>query len=261
MERPSFFGITPAPVLFHPKLKDFSVRLFPVISTLCNTDGYCTATNKKLAEWLNVAPIKITRALADLESHGFINVELTKKGGTYRKIYLCISRTEGIVKIDKGATQNCVGGLLKNDKGGYSNLSIQKNNTSINNTSINSRQTDSQSKKYNPSLTMVSGSAEIHKHYPTEKLKELAEQMLGRSFKSEIVEAARQAFIQKYDWEHKPIFTQDKLQSQLIHWVARQRANTKPKAKPKSDGTGTLSRDVDIVASEWDKVLNNQNQW
>ena len=117
--KPNFFGIIPAPVLFHADIKDFSVRLFAVISSLCNNNGYCTATNSTLGKWLGASNSKVSRAIAELAEYNLVTVEVEKNGsGTWRKIHLCISRTEGVKQNQQGGTANLPSGVSKNDKGG-----------------------------------------------------------------------------------------------------------------------------------------------
>ena len=259
--KPNFFGITPAPVLFNSDLKDFSVRLFPVISSLCNVNGYCTATNGTLGKWLNCSPVKISRALADLSEHEYINIEIEKNGsGTFRKIYLCISRTEGVVKNDKGGIAKMISGYSNNDKGGISNLPIQKNsikNNKINNNS--SSQTDSQkhlidslkaelaelkkqkssAKKQNsfvPALTMVTAKSEIEKIYTPESLQDSFQQTVGRKIQLDLVKSGLESFILKYDFERYPIFDKSALDTKLFNWLARQKPNLNHNTKPKSKG-------------------------
>jgi len=135
---PNFFGIIPAPVLFHPELKDFSVRLFAVISSLCNNKGYCTATNATLGKWLGASTSKVSRAIAELAEYNLVTVDVEKNGsGTWRKVYLCISRTEGVKHNQQGGTADLPNGLSRNDKRGIADLPNQKNKTSNNKININ----------------------------------------------------------------------------------------------------------------------------
>ena len=101
--KPNFFAVVPAPVLFHNKLSDFSVRLFGVISTLCQAEGYCNARNKTLGDWVGASTSKVSRAITELAKYDLVTVDIQKNAsGTYRKIYLCISRTQGLSKDNKG---------------------------------------------------------------------------------------------------------------------------------------------------------------
>jgi len=136
--KPNFFAVVPAPVLFHSKLSDFSVRLFGVISTLCQAEGYCNAKNKTLGDWVGASTSKVSRAITELAKYDLVTVDIQKNAsGTFRKIYLCISRTQGLSNPAEGGGANMPNGLSKNDKGGGANLPIQKNSTSINNIKTN----------------------------------------------------------------------------------------------------------------------------
>ena len=131
--KPNFFGVVPAPVLFHSDLSDFSVRLFGVISTLCQSEGYCNAKNKTLADWLSCSPSKVSRAISELSKHDLITVDIVKNAsGTFRKLFLCISRTQGISKDSKGGIADLPNPISKDDERGIADLPIQKNSTSIN---------------------------------------------------------------------------------------------------------------------------------
>ena len=136
--KPNFFAVVPAPVLFHDKISDFSVRLFAVISTLCQAEGYCNAKNKTLGDWVGASTSKVSRAITELAKYDLVTVEIKKNAsGTFRKIYLCISRTQGLSNSTEGGKANMPNGLSKNDKGGGANLPIQKNSTSINSIKTN----------------------------------------------------------------------------------------------------------------------------
>ena len=139
-KKPNFFGVVPAPVLFHSDLSDFSVRLFGVISTLCQSEGYCNAKNKTLADWLSCSPSKVSRAISELSKHDLITVDIQKNSyGTYRKLFLCISRTQGISKDSKGGIADLPNPISKDAEGGIADLPIQKNSTSINSIKTNKK--------------------------------------------------------------------------------------------------------------------------
>ena len=75
----------------------------------------------------------MSRAIAELAEYNLVNVEVEKNGsGTWRKIYLCISRTEGVKQNQQGGMADLPNGVGKNDKGGTADLPNQKNNTSNN---------------------------------------------------------------------------------------------------------------------------------
>ena len=85
--KPSFFAVVPAPVLFHSDISDFSVRLFAVISTLCQSEGYSNASNKTLGGWLGASTTKVSRAISQLAKYNLITVDVQKNAsGTFRKM-------------------------------------------------------------------------------------------------------------------------------------------------------------------------------
>jgi len=251
--KPNFFGVTPAPVLFSEHLSDFAVRLFPVISTLCNSEGYCTANNGTLAKWLNCSSSKVSRAVSELSKHKFIDVEIEKNAsGTWRKLYLCISRTEGLSSSAKGGTANLHNGLSKSAQGGIADLPIQKNSIKNNKINKNNSQSGTQSEidslkkelkqlkakkqnnQYTPALTLVTAKKEIDRLYTTDSL----HQLFCTSVKpvdKKIVKLAKESFILKYSFERYPIFNQDKLQTALFKWIANQRPEYKTKTQTQTE--------------------------
>ena len=65
--------------------------LYAIITSLACKEGYCFASNKYLAEKLDVNPKTVSSWISDLRDKGFINLELIRNENNQiiqRKIYI-----------------------------------------------------------------------------------------------------------------------------------------------------------------------------
>lgn len=86
-----YYSIIPATVLYNKELKPNEKLLYAIITSLANKEGYCFASNKYLAEKLDVNPKTISSWISDLKNRNFIIVELIRnenKQIVQRKIYI-----------------------------------------------------------------------------------------------------------------------------------------------------------------------------
>ena len=86
-----YYSIIPATVLYNKALKANEKLLYAIITSLANKEGYCFASNKYLAEKLDVNPKTISSWVSDLKNRNFIIVELIRnenKQIVQRKIYI-----------------------------------------------------------------------------------------------------------------------------------------------------------------------------
>ena len=86
-----YYSIIPATVLYNKELKVNEKLLYAIITSLSNKEGYCLASNKYLAEKLDVNPKTISSWISDLKNRNFIIVELIRnenKQIVQRKIYI-----------------------------------------------------------------------------------------------------------------------------------------------------------------------------
>lgn len=86
-----YYSIIPATVLYNKELKANEKLLYAIITSLANKEGYCFATNKYLAEKLDVNHKTISSWISDLRDKNFIIVEQIKnenKQIVQRKIYI-----------------------------------------------------------------------------------------------------------------------------------------------------------------------------
>ena len=112
-EKPNYYAIIPASVRYS-NLKPNAKLLYGEITALSGKLGYCYATNNYFAELYGVSKNTVSRWIGDLNSLGFINIEVERNDKKQ-----VIKRRIGIVQKDDRA-------IYKKSK---------ENNTSINNTS------------------------------------------------------------------------------------------------------------------------------
>ena len=86
-----YYSVIPATVLYNKELKANEKLLYAIITSLACKEGYCFASNKYLAEKLDVNPKTISSWISDLRDRGFIIVELIRNENNQiiqRKIYI-----------------------------------------------------------------------------------------------------------------------------------------------------------------------------
>ena len=86
-----YYSIIPAIILYNKELKANEKLLYAIITSLACKEGYCFATNKYLAEKLDVNPKTISSWISDLKDRNFIKVEVIRnenKQIIQRKIYI-----------------------------------------------------------------------------------------------------------------------------------------------------------------------------
>lgn len=112
-----YYSIIPSTILYNKNLKANQKILYAVITSLSNKEGYCFASNKYLAEKLNVGANTISGWITDLRRKNFIRVELIrndKQEIIQRRIYIndipynfykeypyTINKEEGILQKSK----------------------------------------------------------------------------------------------------------------------------------------------------------------
>ena len=90
-EKVGYYSVIPATVLYNKELKANEKLLYAIITSLACKEGYCFASNKYLAEKLDVNPKTISSWISDLKNRKFIIVELIRnenKQIVQRKIYI-----------------------------------------------------------------------------------------------------------------------------------------------------------------------------
>ena len=90
-EKVGYYSVIPATVLYNKELKANEKLLYAIITSLACKEGYCFASNKYLAEKLDVNPKTVSNWISDLRDKNFIIVELIRnenKQIIQRRIYI-----------------------------------------------------------------------------------------------------------------------------------------------------------------------------
>lgn len=122
-----YYSIIPSTILYNKNLKANQKILYAVITSLSNKEGYCFASNKYLAEKLNVGANTVSGWITDLRRKNFIQVELIrndKQEIIQRRIYIndipynfykeypyIINKEEGI--LQKSEENNIINNNIK----------------------------------------------------------------------------------------------------------------------------------------------------
>lgn len=78
----SYYAVIPANVRYDEELPPNAKLLYGEITALCNSEGYCWASNKYFAELYGVADRTIRRWLKELNDRGYIQSKLFYKSGS-----------------------------------------------------------------------------------------------------------------------------------------------------------------------------------
>ena len=130
LERPAYWAVIPADVRYDDDLPANAKLLYGEITALCNSEGYCWASNEYFARLFGWATKSVTRLVSALRDAGHIEVEMAPcGGGTERRIYAGVAvggvrkiAEGGSAKLWRGAPQNC---------GVYNMLNNTENNTPL----------------------------------------------------------------------------------------------------------------------------------
>lgn len=102
MNNPGYYAVIPANVRYNSELNMGARMLYGEITALCNSNGYCWATNEYFAELYGRSSETISRWISKLHDLGYINVEINKIAGNSRRIYISDTLlTKTSIPIDK----------------------------------------------------------------------------------------------------------------------------------------------------------------
>lgn len=159
------FGVIPNAILYSEDLSHGEKILYTMISSLCNKNGYCFASNAYLAKILKTSKSTVGLYLRHLEELNYINRDFKEKQGRVndieRKIYLnydslfdkadtdtsvgvCLPVGRGVPTNKEGGTDTSVGGYRP-----VGSIIIQDNNTNIIKQDNNSSKAEAEKYNYN----------------------------------------------------------------------------------------------------------------
>ena len=78
-EKPNYFSIIPANVRYDDTLCANAKLLYGEITSLCNNEGFCWASNEYLAKLYKTSKETISRWVSKLKAKGYIRVKLFYK--------------------------------------------------------------------------------------------------------------------------------------------------------------------------------------
>lgn len=82
MNTPNFYAIIPANVRYDTRLKPSAKLLYGEITALCNSKGFCWASNNYFSGLYGVSKRSITQWIKELSDAGYIHINLVYKEGT-----------------------------------------------------------------------------------------------------------------------------------------------------------------------------------
>ncbi|WP_051951446.1 helix-turn-helix domain-containing protein [Flavobacterium sp. ASV13] len=134
MDQPNFYALIPANVRYDQNLKPNAKLLYGEITALCNTSGFCWAGNEYFAKLYKVDQKTVSRWISDLEKGGYISVEVIKKDGNKRKLFLSGSLDQVVTKKSRGSDKKITSLLTKKSQPSDEKITpyIRNNNTSNN---------------------------------------------------------------------------------------------------------------------------------
>lgn len=133
-EQPSYFSIMTADVRYATHISDFAKILYSDITSLCNKNGFCTASNDYFASVFEKTKRTISATISALAENGYITVEITKddNGGTAgRRIRVMPMVTAAAAQVSTPIEENFHRGRKNLPDPMEENF--HHNNTSINN--------------------------------------------------------------------------------------------------------------------------------
>ena len=126
----SYYAVIPANVRYDESLPPNAKLLYGEITALCNTEGYCWASNKYFAELYGVSILSIKRWVKALSDRGYITTQLIYKEGSKeidtRYIQIC---NEVVSKMIRGSIKNESTCGIKNDTDNITSINTTLNNT------------------------------------------------------------------------------------------------------------------------------------
>ena len=110
--KPNYYAVIPASVRYDKRLTANAKLLYGEISSLCNKEGRCWATNNYFAELYGIDKRSIQRLIQSLHALGYIKMTVEYKEGTKtiskRYVQICHESSDKIVTPpgDKNVTHN-----------------------------------------------------------------------------------------------------------------------------------------------------------
>lgn len=114
-EKPNYYAVIPAKVRYDEKIKDKAKLLYGEITSLCDENGYCYATNKYFANLYKVKPETISRLINSLVEAKYLSSEIDYKTGAKNRC-LKIENSSIDQNINTLLTKKSLPILINNNK-------------------------------------------------------------------------------------------------------------------------------------------------
>lgn len=75
-DKPGYWAVIPAKVRYDETLRPNAKLLYAEITALANAEGYCWASNERIADWYGISPKTVGSLIRQLAQHGYVTVEL-----------------------------------------------------------------------------------------------------------------------------------------------------------------------------------------
>ena len=93
-EKRSYYAILSADVRYCKAITNGAKLLYAEITALCNSEGYCWATNRYFANLYEINVATVSVWISSLEKEGFIRIDSGHAEGNRRKIYLNFKKNQ-----------------------------------------------------------------------------------------------------------------------------------------------------------------------
>ena len=134
IEKPGYYAVLPANVRYDKRLKPIERLLYAEITSLCNKCGYCYATSGYFAGLYELTREHISKCISHLQEYGYIHIDIDKRSGNTRKIYiepLVNLKTQALVNDNsQGCEQNFTRDVNDNSQGCEQNFTRDVNDNS-----------------------------------------------------------------------------------------------------------------------------------
>jgi uncharacterized phage protein (TIGR02220 family) len=184
-EHPSYYAILTAHVRYSTKISSLAKLFYAEITALSMKEGYCFASNAYFADNYSCSVDTVTRCIKELESAGFIRVEVNANLGNRRHIWAIDTKTELSAKVQEPIRKNADTYPQKYGEG------IRKNadnnsiyNNTINSTSNKQKEVSASAQSFESKISVVKKNfttqSDTDSNFDVEEKKEKKEPSIGR---------------------------------------------------------------------------------
>jgi hypothetical protein len=116
MNNPSFYAIIPAHVRYNKNVCANAKLLYGEITSLCNKEGYCWASNTYFSKLYGVSQKSISGWINSLIQEGFIISKIDKSNGNKRLIFISDVYTKSSIPMEENVNTPMEENVTHNNK-------------------------------------------------------------------------------------------------------------------------------------------------